>query len=170
MNYNLHLNIRLFFNLVVRVGRHVLTMHSSASFQSILIYYAETTSYLHNTAHCSGFDHCCLIFCTVYTMYMVLYIYKHIAVSNSFCQFSVSAEMMDAQNKGMASVPKRAMNVMDCEVMRLLQLTQHAIVPVSYIVPRKVISLYLSICLTLYFIYLLLTFDIFSETTGSPTI
>lgn len=45
---------------------------------------------------------------------------------------------MDHQSKGVASVPKRAMDVMSCEVMRLLQLTPQAVVPVSYIVPRKV--------------------------------
>lgn len=39
--------------------------------------------------------------------------------------------------KGACLVPKRALNVMQCEVNRLLQLTVNAIVPVAYQVPRK---------------------------------
>ncbi|XP_006824884.1 LOW QUALITY PROTEIN: coronin-7-like, partial [Saccoglossus kowalevskii] len=49
----------------------------------------------------------------------------------------VSVYMGDMQQKGIATVPKRALNIMTCEVNRLLQLTQNAIIPVSYVVPRK---------------------------------
>ena len=42
------------------------------------------------------------------------------------------------QNKGMAMVPKQALVVMGCEIARLLQLTQNSIVPISYVVQRKV--------------------------------
>ncbi|XP_072040338.1 coronin-7-like [Amphiura filiformis] len=41
------------------------------------------------------------------------------------------------QHKGMAMVPKRALDVMSCEVNRLLQLSQNAVIPIPYIVPRK---------------------------------
>lgn len=47
---------------------------------------------------------------------------------------------MEEQHKGMCSVPKLALNVMTCEVVRLLQLTKSSVVPLSYCVPRKVIS------------------------------
>ena len=46
---------------------------------------------------------------------------------------------MDEQHKGMCSVPKLALDVMACEVVRLLQLTKSSVVPLSYRVPRKVI-------------------------------
>lgn len=35
-------------------------------------------------------------------------------------------------------VPKLELDVMSCEVMRVLQLTDNCIVPISYQVPRKV--------------------------------
>lgn len=35
-------------------------------------------------------------------------------------------------------VPKMSLDVMACEVMRVLQLTDSCIVPISYQVPRKV--------------------------------
>lgn len=53
---------------------------------------------------------------------------------------TVSSQLMDEQHKGMCSVPKLAMNVMACEVVRLLQLTKSSVVPLSYCVPRKVIK------------------------------
>jgi coronin-7 len=43
----------------------------------------------------------------------------------------------DLPQKGVAWVPKRALDVMDLEVARLLRLTQQAIIPVSFNVPRK---------------------------------
>ncbi|XP_067134482.1 coronin-7 [Centruroides vittatus] len=43
----------------------------------------------------------------------------------------------DIQTKGIALVPKRALNVMQAEVNRILLLGQDCIVPISYQVPRK---------------------------------
>eukprot|EP01137_Pigoraptor_chileana_P029063 Opistho-2@13765 len=43
----------------------------------------------------------------------------------------------DSPNYGMTSIPKRAVDVMSCEVVRLLKLTKTAVVPISYEVPRK---------------------------------
>lgn len=40
--------------------------------------------------------------------------------------------------RGAALVPRRALAVMGCEVLRVLQLTDTAIVPISFHVPRKV--------------------------------
>ncbi len=42
------------------------------------------------------------------------------------------------QVRGAALTPKRALDVMACEVNRLLVLTAHALIPLPYIVPRKV--------------------------------
>ena len=42
------------------------------------------------------------------------------------------------QTKGACLVPKRALNVMQAEVNRILQQTAHAVIPVTYQVPRKV--------------------------------
>ena len=42
------------------------------------------------------------------------------------------------QIRGMGVVAKRALDVMQCEVNRLLVLSSHALIPLSYIVPRKV--------------------------------
>lgn len=53
---------------------------------------------------------------------------------------AVSHCLVDSSTRGVAMVPKRALDVMSCEVMRLLQLTDSCIVPVSYQVPRKVRS------------------------------
>ncbi|XP_018326733.1 coronin-7 isoform X1 [Agrilus planipennis] len=41
------------------------------------------------------------------------------------------------QTKGACLVPKRALNIMQCEVNRILQLTGNAVIPVTYQVPRK---------------------------------
>ena len=38
-------------------------------------------------------------------------------------------------------VPKYKMDVMSCEIVRLLQLTQNAIIPISFHVQRKVIDM-----------------------------
>lgn len=43
------------------------------------------------------------------------------------------------QSKGACLVPKRALRVMEGEANRILQLTANAVIPVSYIVPRKVL-------------------------------
>lgn len=45
------------------------------------------------------------------------------------------------QTKGIAIIPKMMVDVMSCEVARLLQLTQNAVVPISYHVQRKVVML-----------------------------
>ena len=47
---------------------------------------------------------------------------------------------MDAvdQVKGIGMVPKQAMDVMSGEVNRILVLAKHHVIPVPYIVPRKV--------------------------------
>ncbi|KXJ24176.1 Coronin-7 [Exaiptasia diaphana] len=63
--------------------------------------------------------------------------YYEVKESGNPYLYQVSGEMVDFQSKGIASVPKCGMDVMSCEVMRLLQLTPNAIVPISYIVPRK---------------------------------
>ncbi|KAI3359223.1 hypothetical protein L3Q82_002748 [Scortum barcoo] len=45
--------------------------------------------------------------------------------------------LIDNSTRGVAMVPKVALDVMSCEVMRVLQLTDNCIVPISYQVPRK---------------------------------
>ncbi|XP_033631457.1 coronin-7-like [Asterias rubens] len=47
------------------------------------------------------------------------------------------AQQVPEQVKGIAMIPKRAVDVMSCEVNRLLQLTMNAVIPISYEVPRK---------------------------------
>ncbi|KAM6904962.1 coronin-7-like isoform 1-T1 [Xenentodon cancila] len=49
----------------------------------------------------------------------------------------VSHCLTDSSTRGVAMVPKLALDVLSCEVMRVLQLTDSCIVPVSYQVPRK---------------------------------
>ncbi|KAM9346479.1 coronin-7 [Symphorus nematophorus] len=49
----------------------------------------------------------------------------------------VSHCVTDTSTRGVAMVPKQALDVMSCEVMRVLQLTDSCIVPISYQVPRK---------------------------------
>ncbi|XP_057672964.1 coronin-7-like isoform X3 [Corythoichthys intestinalis] len=49
----------------------------------------------------------------------------------------VSHCLTDMSTRGVAMVPKMALDVMSCEVMRVLQLTDNCIVPISYQVPRK---------------------------------
>ncbi|XP_051487868.1 coronin-7 isoform X2 [Apus apus] len=46
----------------------------------------------------------------------------------------------EGSTRGLATVPRLALDVMACEVLRVLQLTDTAIVPVSYLVPRKSIQ------------------------------
>jgi len=41
------------------------------------------------------------------------------------------------QTKGACLVPKRALNVMQGEVNRIMQLTSNSVVPITYQVPRK---------------------------------
>ncbi|XP_027141691.1 coronin-7 isoform X1 [Larimichthys crocea] len=49
----------------------------------------------------------------------------------------VSHCLMDTSTRGVAMVPKWTLDVTSCEVMRVLQLTDSCIVPISYQVPRK---------------------------------
>lgn len=51
---------------------------------------------------------------------------------------SVSHCLTDVSTRGVALVPKLALDVGCCEVLRLMQLTDSFIVPISYQVPRKV--------------------------------
>uniref|UniRef100_A0A8C6TEZ5 Coronin n=1 Tax=Neogobius melanostomus TaxID=47308 RepID=A0A8C6TEZ5_9GOBI len=46
--------------------------------------------------------------------------------------------LTDAPTRGVCAVPKLDLDVMSCEVVRVLQLTDSHIVPISYQVPRKV--------------------------------
>ncbi|XP_050569872.1 coronin-7 isoform X1 [Cygnus atratus] len=45
--------------------------------------------------------------------------------------------LTEGRTRGLAAVPRLALDVMACEVLRVLQLTDTFLVPVSYIVPRK---------------------------------
>lgn len=49
----------------------------------------------------------------------------------------VSHCLSEAPTRGVAMVPKTALDVTSCEVLRVLQLTDSYIVPISYQVPRK---------------------------------
>ncbi|XP_054891009.1 coronin-7-like isoform X1 [Poeciliopsis prolifica] len=49
----------------------------------------------------------------------------------------VSHCLTDASTRGIAMVPKLALDVISCEVVRVLQLTDSCIIPISYQVPRK---------------------------------
>ncbi|KAM6957237.1 coronin-7 [Aplochiton taeniatus] len=49
----------------------------------------------------------------------------------------VSHCLTDAPTRGVAMVPKLSLDILSCEVMRVLQLTDNCIVPISYHVPRK---------------------------------
>lgn len=55
-----------------------------------------------------------------------------------FPLFPVSHCLTDTSTRGVAMVPKTSLDVMACEVIRVLQLTDSCIVPISYQVPRKV--------------------------------
>ncbi|NXT82897.1 CORO7 protein, partial [Zapornia atra] len=43
----------------------------------------------------------------------------------------------EGSTRGLAAVPRLALDVMACEVLRVLQLTDTTLVPISYLVPRK---------------------------------
>uniref|UniRef100_A0A8C4Q573 Coronin n=1 Tax=Eptatretus burgeri TaxID=7764 RepID=A0A8C4Q573_EPTBU len=53
------------------------------------------------------------------------------------CGERVCRCMTEEGTRGLGLLPKRAVDVMACEVMRALQLIGSAIVPISYVVPRK---------------------------------
>ena len=63
----------------------------------------------------------------------------YIVFSKLFLSFPNPGSVgMLEQIKGIGMVPKRAMDVMNAEVNRLLVLTKNAVIPVPYQVPRKV--------------------------------
>ncbi|EDO49756.1 predicted protein [Nematostella vectensis] len=64
-------------------------------------------------------------------------LYFEIKDSGSEYLKQASVHMTEDQHKGMGMVPKLALDVMSCEVVRLLQLTKNSVVPISYLVPRK---------------------------------
>lgn len=51
---------------------------------------------------------------------------------------TVTQCLLESVLRGAALVPRRALAVMGCEVLRVLQLSDTAIMPISYHVPRKV--------------------------------
>lgn len=67
----------------------------------------------------------------------ISYLCSHVFASLNFISV-VSHCLTDTSTRGVATVPKLALDVMSCEVMRVLQLTDSCIVPISYQVPRKV--------------------------------
>ncbi|XP_068100274.1 coronin-7 isoform X1 [Hyperolius riggenbachi] len=46
----------------------------------------------------------------------------------------------EQQTRGLALVPKLCLDVMNCELLRLLQLTDRFIIPISYSIPRKAVQ------------------------------
>jgi len=56
--------------------------------------------------------------------------------SDPYC-FPISEHRSSVSAKGMAFVPRRGLNVMECEAARLLKLTSNSVEPLSFHVPRK---------------------------------
>ncbi|XP_007499130.2 coronin-7 isoform X1 [Monodelphis domestica] len=65
----------------------------------------------------------------------LVYCYEVSLPQAAFTQ--VNQCVLETKCRGMALAPRRALTVMACEVLRVLQLSESAIVPVSYVVPRK---------------------------------
>ncbi|XP_060116641.1 coronin-7 [Heteronotia binoei] len=65
----------------------------------------------------------------------VLFCYEVLPAQPALAE--VSQCRTESKAHGIARVPKLGLDVLACEVMRVLQLTDSAIVPVSYTVPRK---------------------------------
>ncbi|XP_077172897.1 coronin-7-like isoform X1 [Paroedura picta] len=65
----------------------------------------------------------------------VLFCYEVLPATLALAE--VSQCRTESKAHGIAQLPKLALDVLACEVMRVLQLTDSAIVPVSYVVPRK---------------------------------
>ncbi|NXI39086.1 CORO7 protein, partial [Galbula dea] len=65
----------------------------------------------------------------------LLYCFEAAPTQPAFTQ--VTQCRTEGSTRGLATVPRLALNVMACEVLRVLQLTDTALVPVSYVVPRK---------------------------------
>lgn len=55
---------------------------------------------------------------------------------NPYC-YALNDHKSNVSAKGMAMVPKRALNVMSCETARLMKLTTNSVEPLSFFVPRK---------------------------------
>jgi len=55
---------------------------------------------------------------------------------NPFC-YALGDHKSNVSAKGMAIVPKRALNIMGCETARLMKLTTNSVEPLSFFVPRK---------------------------------
>jgi hypothetical protein len=51
-----------------------------------------------------------------------------------------SAQQVDDQVKGLCLYPKFGLDLMKCEIDRLILLTRNSIYPVPYFVPRRVIN------------------------------
>uniref|UniRef100_A0A672RX99 Coronin n=1 Tax=Sinocyclocheilus grahami TaxID=75366 RepID=A0A672RX99_SINGR len=69
--------------------------------------------------------------------FLRLLLFLHIHEADLSVSWSVSHCLTDLSTRGVALVPKLALDVSCCEVLRLLQLTDNFIVPISYQVPRK---------------------------------
>ena len=59
-------------------------------------------------------------------------------VDNKPYYYDLPNFVQDIPAKSICMVPKRACDVMDTEVTRLLKLTANAVIPIRYTVPRKV--------------------------------
>lgn len=60
------------------------------------------------------------------------------------------------QTKGACLVPKRALNVMQGEVNRIMQLTSNSVIPITYQVPRKTYRYFYLVLQTVGNLYMLL--------------
>ncbi|XP_036776347.2 coronin-7 isoform X1 [Manis pentadactyla] len=78
-----------------------------------------------------------------------LYCYE--VVPQQLALSPVTQCLLDSALRGAALVPRRALAVMGCEVLRVLQLSDTAIIPISYHVPRKAVEFHK---------------DLFPDTTG----
>nr|XP_036870380.1 coronin-7 isoform X4 [Manis javanica] len=67
-----------------------------------------------------------------------LYCYE--VVPQQLALSPVTQCLLESALRGAALVPRRALAVMGCEVLRVLQLSDTAIIPISYHVPRKAVE------------------------------
>ena len=75
--------------------------------------------------------------------------------AGKFFSWAGSPVATDSPQRGAALLPKRAVDVMAGEVNRVLKLAQNAIVPISFVVPRKSYSVFHD--------------DIFPDTVGAAS-
>uniref|UniRef100_A0AAY5ETK1 Coronin n=1 Tax=Electrophorus electricus TaxID=8005 RepID=A0AAY5ETK1_ELEEL len=59
------------------------------------------------------------------------------SLNSSLSSVSLGTSNGDAPTRGVAMVPKLALDIGVCEVLRVMQLTENFIIPISYHVPRK---------------------------------